>query len=804
MATIPFNQYTEEDIKNLFVTPALEHAHWSKQQMHMEYPFTAGEVVIQGRMVRRKAGKRADYLLDAADNYPVAIVEAKSGSHQPDDGLQQAIEYAQVLGLLFAYSSNGQMFVEHDISTGKMRTFPMDTFPTPEELKRRHEEALLQRARLIDTSKTKLLGQSLIADGASLIETPYYSDANTWPPRYYQRLAVNNTIEAIAAGKKKLLLVMATGTGKTYTAFQIIYRLHEWQQQLGRNMKILYLADRNVLIDQTMTQDFKPFSKFMTKVKGKTLEEGYDLYMSLYTQWVKSKDELKPGEEQPYKQFRHDYFDLIVIDECHRSSVDENKQWHDLLLHFDTAIQIGMTATPKQKEGADNVDYFGVPVYQYKLIDGIADGFLAPFRITRTYLDRDLEGYVPQPDEKDVNGLPLDKPIYVRTTFGRELQISARQRVVAHRITRMLKSIGRMTKTIVFCPDQEEALLMRAILVELNRDMVRRNPNYVVRITSDDRAGKMLLDDFINPYAKYPVIATTSELLSTGVDCKTVGLIAIDKEVGNAAMLKQMIGRGTRIFERKNKLMFEILDFRNATQYIDKEFDGNVEPTDWGDPKGDEGIGGNGDEDGDNTPKPDDSETGRERQQKLHVEGGKVSIVHEQVLYMKNDGSGLTTESVIDYTRREVKKHFPTLDVFHGAWRDADRKAAVLAAIENCDELLKAIREENPSLQDYDEFDLICHVAYGAKPLTRRERVEHVRKRDYLNRYQGKARQVLEGLMQKYGEVGISSIEDPVILNLSPFDQIAKRPRIMRGVFSSPEDYEKALRGLENELYNVG
>lgn len=806
MATIPFETLTEEDVKNQFITPALNAAGWSSELMHMEYPISDGRVVNKGKITYRKKADRADYLLDATENYPVAIVEAKSGSHQPDDGMQQAEKYAEKLGLLFAYSSNGKKFVEYDFERGTHRELPMNAFPRPAELIRRHQEALEKRVRGNEDPTARIDADPFIAQGAALIETPYYSDSDTWPPRYYQRLAVNKVIEAIVAGQKKLLLVMATGTGKTYTAFQIIYRLHTWFQSLGRNMKILYLADRNALIDQTMSQDFKPFRKFMSKVQGKKLEEGYDLYMSLYGQWVKKKSDLTPGEEQPYKKFGHDFFDLIVIDECHRGSVDEDKQWHDILEHFDTAIQLGLTATPKQKNGADNVEYFGAPIYQYRLIDGIDDGFLAPYHVTRSFLDKDLEGYIPAADEKDKDGLPLNKPIYLRTSFGRELQISGRQRVVAHRITKMLKDIGRMTKTIVFCPDQEEALLMRLLLAEQNREMMKRNPNYVVRITSDDRAGKMLLDDFIDAYTKYPVIATTSDLLTTGIDCKTVGLIVIDKEVNDVSIFKQMIGRGTRIFEHKNKLTFEILDFRNASRFLDTDFDGPTVPDDYivddgaGADSGKEDIADTGGDDGSGQP----DAPGGEKRRKLHIDGGEVVIVHEQVLSMNPDGLGMSTESVTDFTRRSVKKHFATLDVFRGAWRDADRKTAVLSSIEGCDKMLAAIREENPALRTYDDFDLICHIAYGAQPLTRRERVERVRKRDYLNRYQGKARQVIEGLMEKYSELGVADIEDPVILNLPPFDQIARRPRIMRGVFSSPEEYENALRELENEIYKVG
>ncbi len=781
---------SEEDIKSRYIQPALEAKGWDKFHMRLEYPYTAGQIVVQGSLKHRKRGKRVDYLLYSEDNYPIAVVEAKDRQHAPSDGIQQAIDYAHDLDLPFAYSSNGEYFVEHDMNSGEERTFGMDEFPTPLSLRERYRQ-------------WQFANKHLTEEGAQLLDIPYYSDSDSYPPRYYQRIAINRVIEAVACGQNRILLVMATGTGKTYTAFQIIHRLHA----SGRMKRILYLADRNILIDQTMRQDFKPFRRVMSKVQGKSAESGFEIYMSLYGQWVKNDNELLPGECQPYEHYAHDFFDLIIVDECHRSSINEDKEWHKILTYFDAATQIGLTATPKSVEGADNYEYFGRPVFSYSLSQGIADGYLAPYRVTKSFLNVDMEGYVTEEGEEDLFGTAIEESIFTRNSFGREIHITQRQKVVAYRITQMMKMVGRMTKTIVFCPDQEEAAIMRELLIAMNSDMVRRNPNYVVRITSNDRVGKSLLDNFIDPYEPYPVIATTSDLLTTGVDCKTCGLIVIDKEVSNPTTFKQMIGRGTRIFEKKDKMNFEILDFRGATLLFERGFDGDAETVEYTTPKktdegepspmppaGLDGRGGGG---------PTTQPPVKERR-KYFVEGREVQIVHEVVQFLGEDGKTLFTERLTDFTRKAIKKHFPTLDAFRGAWSAADKKQAILDELKEHNVLLDAVREENPHLQECDDFDIICHVAFDQRPLTRRERIEGVQKRNYLARYEGQAREVIEGLMEKYGETGITNIENPQILALNPFARIAKRPRIMRGVFSSPEDYNQAVRDLENELYNVG
>lgn len=779
MPTFLDKSLSEQDIRDRFITPALEQAGWDAEHRRAEYSFTAGAIIVNGTLKHRKQGKRADYILLTKENYPIAVVEAKDYNHTPSDGIQQAIDYAEILDIPFAYSSNGEAFVEHDMLTGKERTIENDNFPTP----------LALRARLQEHKR-------LTMEEQDIIDVPYYTDSDSFEPRYYQRIAINRTVEAVARGQKRILLVMATGTGKTYTAFQIIHRLHAAKKA----RRILYIADRNILIDQTMRQDFKPFSKIMTKIKGKEPESGYEIYMSLYEQWVKPEEDLQPGEQQPYMDFAKDFFDFIVVDECHRSSAREDSEWRKILEHFSSATQLGLTATPKAEEGANNIEYFGEPVYTYSLSQGIQDGFLAPYRVTQSFLNVDLEGYHATPDEKDINGLPLDE-LYTRDQYGRKISITRRQKVVAHRITQMLRRIGRMTKTIVFCPDQEEADVMRNILIQENQDKMKKYPHYVVRITSDDRVGKKLLDDFIDPDMEQPVIATTSELLSTGVDCKTCGLIVFDKEVKSMTQFKQMLGRGTRIYDKNNvhKLSFEVLDFRNVTNlFADPDFDGPVVTISY--PSGEKPAKGKKPQ----PPQEGDGDGAAEEhpQYKVHVEGHRgIKIVNEHVLYVGADGKTLTTESVTDYTRKAFKEKYATLDKFKGTWSTLDKKK-ILEDIDGGKELIDAVRDENPELRDMDIFDIVCHVAFDKKPLTRRERVNNVRKRGYLNKYNGQAREILDALIEKYQDNGILDFENLQTLNNDPFRRFGKRTRIMK-LFGDQEGkgYHKALAEIENELY---
>ena len=757
-------ELSEEDIKNRYITPALNAVGWAAEDMRMEKYFTDGRVIFQGGKHARKQGKKADYLLYSSPNYPIAIVEAKDNNHPVGGGLQQAMDYAQILDIPFAYSSNGDGFIEHDFLTGMEAEIPLDKFPPREQL--------LARVRA---------SKKLTPEQETVINQPYYWDAETHAPRYYQRIAINRTIEAVAKGQQRILLVMATGTGKTYTAFQIIERLHK----SGCKKKILYLADRNILIDQTMGQDFKPFKKIMTKVKGKELDSSYEIYMALYQQLV-SYDE---GVPDPFRDFKPEFFDLIMVDECHRGSAKEDSEWRKILEYFSGATQIGMTATPKVKNGANNLEYFGEPIFTYSLKQGIEDGFLAPYRVTNSFLNVDLNGWTPDgPQEIDLFGNVIPEQLYQRPDFGKELVIKTRREVVARRITQMLYKIGRMTKTIVFCPDVEEAEAMRQLLVNLNADMVKEDSRYVMRITGDDAVGKKQLGNFIEPDEAYPVVVTTSEMLSTGVDCKTCGLIVIDKEIGSMTEFKQIVGRGTRLKTDKGKWHFEILDFRNATKlFKDPEFDGEPELPD-------EPIHGGGKV---HESPPPPYNPGPKKYYINHVE---VKIDAETVSYLGADGKTQVVESFTDFTRKNIRGKFATLDVFIKRWTAEERKAAIVDELKEYDVLIDAIREANPDLAKVDVFDIICHVAFDQKPLTRSERANNVKKRNYLAKYEGQAREVLEALLVKYADDGILQMEQNEVLKLDPFSQIGTIPKIMK-LFGGREGYEAAVIDLKKQLY---
>ena len=758
-------ELSEEDIKNRYITLALNAVGWAAEDMRMEKYFTDGRVIFQGGKHARKQGKKADYLLYSSPNYPIAIVEAKDNNHPVGGGLQQAMDYALILDIPFAYSSNGDGFVEHDFLTGTETEIPLDKFPTREQL--------LERVRA---------KKNFTPEQEKVINQPYYWDADTHAPRYYQRIAINRTVEAVARGDKRILLVMATGTGKTYTAFQIIERLHKSECK----KKILYLADRNVLIDQTMGQDFKPFKKIMTKVKGKELDSSYEIYMALYQQLV-SYDE---GVPDPFTAFKPEFFDLILVDECHRGSAKEDSEWRKILEYFRGATQIGMTATPKVANGANNLEYFGEPIFTYSLKQGIEDGFLAPYRVTNSFLNVDLKGWAPEgPQEIDLFGNVIPEQLYQRPDFGRELVIKTRREVVARRITQMLYKIGRMTKTIVFCTDVEEAEAMRQLLVNLNADMVKEDSRYVMRITGDDAVGKKQLGNFIEPDEAYPVVVTTSEMLSTGVDCKTCGLIVIDKEIGTMTEFKQIVGRGTRLKTDKGKWHFEILDFRNATQmFKDPEFDGEPEM-----PEEPTHGGGGG---GLHEPK----HLYNLGPKKYYINHVEVKIDAETVSYLGADGKTQVVESFTDFTRKNIRGKFATLDDFIKRWSAEARKAAIVDELKEYDVLIDAIREANPDLAKVDVFDIICHVAFDQKPLTRRERANNVKKRNYLAKYEGKAREVLEALLVKYADDGILQMEQNDVLKLDPFSHIGTVPKIMK-LFGGREGYEAAVIDLKKQLY---
>ena len=771
MIPIEQSRLSEEDIKTRFITPALYRAGWSNEQFRMEHYFTDGRVIYQAGKPDRRKGKKADYLLFGSPNYPIAIVEAKDGEHPVGGGMQQAMEYAQMLDVPFAYSSNGRGFVEHDFLTGKETQLTMDQFPTQDSLLQR-----LQQAKRYSPQAAHIIGE------------PYYWDTNTHAPRYYQRIAINKTIEAVATGQSRILLVMATGTGKTFTAFQIIHRLMKSKAK----KKVLYLADRNVLIDQTMAQDFKPFSKVMTKVKDKTMDPSYEVYMALYQQLV-SNDEAAPD---PFTTFAPTFFDLIIVDECHRGSAKEDSEWRKILDYFASATQIGLTATPKVDNEANNLDYFGEPLYTYSLKQGIDDGFLAPYRVTNSFLNIDLSGWSPREGEEDIHGQLIAEGYFSRKDFGRSLAIRQRREIVARRITQMLHQIGRMTKTIVFCTDVEEADAMRQLLVTMNADLCLKDPRYVMRITGDDAIGKRQLDNFIDVDEPCPTVVTTSQMLSTGVDCKTCGLIVIDKEIGSMTEFKQIVGRGTRLRTDKGKWHFEILDFRNATaKFRDQEFDGDPEmpepqPTHK--------------QRHDTTP-PDDSATEENRKPIRHdkylIDGENVAIATEIVSYLDADGT-MVSESITDFTRKKIRRQYQSHDLFVAHWSKAAKKKAIIDELKEYDVLIDAVREANPHLKEMDVFDIICHVAYDKPPITRSERVNNVKHGDYLSRYQGEARQVLEMLLDKYAENGILELEDSNILEVAPLNTFGRPPKII-GLFGDVAHFNAVLTELKNELYKT-
>lgn len=770
---------SEEDVKGMYITPAIKARGWEHGPSYcMEYSFTDGRVYVAGSFSVHGKKKSADYFLyDGAKEKPLTIIEAKKASVDLATGIQQAIDYAKILDLPIAYASNGKMFREYDLLTGEQQDLEMSKFPTLEELKVRIRQE-----------------KGLTAEQQSVVDQPYYYSPQTHEPRYYQRIAIDRTVEAVAKGENRILLVMATGTGKTFTAFQILWRLRS--SNFLKHNRILYIADRNILIDQTMNQDFKPFKKVMTKVENKTMDSSFEIHMALYQQLVSYKDDVPDA----YTQFDPDFFDLIVVDECHRGSAKENSEWRKVLTYFKSAIHLGLTATPKQTAEANNFDYFGAPIYTYSLKQGIEDGFLAPYKVTKCFLNVDETGYTP--NIKDIISAGTDeiKDYYSRHAFGKEITLIERQRLVAKRITEKLKEIGRMKKTIVFCSDIDEAGIMRDLLVEMNADMMKKDPRYIMRITSQDYENKKQLDNFIYPDSAYPVVVTTSDLLTTGVDCKTCALIVIDKEISSMTTFKQMIGRGTRLYEDKNKFFFDILDFRGATElFRDPGFDGEdfiIDP-----PTGGEGGGGGaptppgGGPGGD----PPGSEPPVERK-KYVFKGRGIRLNGEQLMVLGMDGKELETTNVIDFTRKNIRQKYASLHDFINTWSATDRHQAIMDELAEYSVLIDAVREARPELLESDVFDIICHVAYGQKPLTRRERANNVKKRNYFAKYQGKAREVLEALLDKYADQGVLNLEDPQMLRLDPFSKIGTPVKII-SLFGGKDGYQAAIRELEQQLY---
>ena len=792
---------SERDICTKFITPAIEKAGWDKHtQLLEEVSFTDGKIFVRGRLTARGKAKRADYILYYKPNIPIAIVEAKDNNHSVRSGIQQALDYARILDIPCVFSSNGDGFLFHDRSSDDQnieQELSLDEFPTPQRL-----WEIYKKYKGITTTEEE-----------TIVAQEYFFDGTGRRPRYYQQIAVNRTVEAIAKGQNRLLLVMATGTGKTYTAFQIIHRL--WKS--GTKKRILFLADRNALIDQTKRGDFKHFKDKMTVVKQRMVDKSYEIYLALY-------QGLSGGEEDKnvYKQFSPDFFDLIVIDECHRGSAKEDSAWRDILSYFNKATHIGLTATPKETKETSNTEYFGDPVYTYSLKQGIDDGFLAPYRVIRVALNVDAEGWRPTKGQVDKHGNAIEDRVYNKKDYDRNLVIDERTDLVAKKVTEFLKGYDRYAKTIIFCVDIDHAERMRSALSRYNADLVKENYKYIMQITGDNDEGKRELDNFINPEERFPVIATTSELMTTGVDAQTCKVIVLDANINSMTKFKQIIGRGTRINEEFDKLYFTILDFRNATDlFADKDFDGDpirVKPITQDDP-----IDIVITEEEDDTIKAIDTETGeeiefkkatirypdgtqpngswvaKEPRQKVYVNGVDVSILVSREMYFDHTGKPITT-SLKDYTKEIIKGQFASLDDFLKSWNNAERKEAIISELQQQGVMVEALYQAVD--RQVDLFDLICHVAYDMPPLTRKERANNVKKRNYFTKYGEQARKVLEALLDKYADEGITNIESIEVLRVNPFDEFGSPLEIINQ-FGSKEKYLDAVKELEFELYKT-
>jgi type I restriction enzyme R subunit len=787
---------SEADIKEKFITPSVTKAGWDEHtQLGREIFFTDGRIYVKGKITARGKRKFADYILFYKPNVPIAIIEAKDNNHSVKAGIQQALGYANTLDIPFVFSSNGDGFYFHDktVTSGNIETeLSNDEFPSPEELWEKYK-----KYKGIEDKEVE-----------NVISTDYFLDGSGRSPRYYQQIAINRTIEAVAKKQDRILLVMATGTGKTYTAFQIIYRL--WKS--GAKKRILFLADRTSLIDQTARGDFRHFKDAMTIIKHKQIDTAYNVYLALYQGLSDSKS------DDAYKQFSPEFFDLIVVDECHRGSAKEDSKWREILDYFKTATHLGMTATPKETTETSNIHYFGEPVYTYSLRQGIDDGFLAPYKVIKVTLDIDAEGWRPTKGFLDKNGNPVEDRIYNRTDFDKNIVVDERRELVARKITEFLKGNDRFAKTIVFCIDIEHAEGMRTALANANADLVAQNNKYVMQITGDNEEGKRELDSFINPSERYPVIATTSKLMTTGVDAQTCKLIVLDSNIGSPTEFKQIIGRGTRINEEYGKTYFTIMDFRNVTNlFADPNFDGD--PVMIKDVTEDDDISGTDDEitdepivdvvDGGDvdfpTPEPPTITGGGtitdppNPREKIRVNGVEVRILNERVQYLGADGQ-IITESLKDYTKKNVIEKYATLETFLNSWKNADKKKAIVEALEQQGIFFEALKEEIG--KDFDPFDLICHVAYEAKPLTRKERANNVKKRNYFTKYGEKAQSVIKSLLDKYADDDLLTIESLDVLKLDPLNKLGSPLEIINA-FGGKENYIKALKELENELYKA-
>lgn len=767
----------EETTKMRFITPALTNAGWDLEHISCEdYFFSDGKVVIDGKNGKRNGkGKKTDYQLCYPDtNIPLAVVEAKDYQKSSGHGLQQAIDYARILDVDFAYSSNGKEFVEHDLTTGKECIIAMDAFPSPEVLWQRHCYA-----------------HGLTEKQAEETATPYHYDYDSTTPRYYQRIAINRVIEAVTKGQRRLLLVMATGTGKTYTAFQIVWRLRE----MGLK-RVLYLADRNVLLDQTISGDFKPLNNVTTKVQSKKLDSAYEVFFSSYQQLV---DEDAPDVRQPFEQLDPSFFDLIIVDECHRGSARADSSWRKILEYFNNAIQLGMTATPKETKGVSTSDYFGDPLYTYSLKQGIEDGFLAPYRVKRIHLDVDKFGFIPTSGQTDDYGEEIEQKEFTQRDINRSIVFTDRDKQVAKEITSFLKAEGRFQKTIVFCEDIEHAERMRQALVNENTDITAEHPDYILRCTGDIQNKEAILDNFMDVDELYPAILTTSKLLTTGVNCKTCKCIVLDNSFGEQGMteFKQIVGRGTRIKEDKDKLYFTVLDFKDATRlFADKDFDGDP-PVIYDPPQ----IPGLVDPPINSNPPdaPEPPDTPGEKRVKYYISDLSVEVIGEQVQYYW-DGQ-LHTESLVDYTKKNIHKHYSSLEYFILRWNSEDKKAAICEELESQGVLLEHLREQVGN-EEMDDFDLICHIAYNVPAMTRRERAQAVKDSGYLDQFNEAAKKVLEALLDKYATSSIKDLDDIEILQLNEFKELGSVPNIVK-IFGGKEQFLQAAQALENQLYKM-
>ncbi|EFG6112260.1 DEAD/DEAH box helicase family protein [Escherichia coli] len=805
MAELNLSNLTEADIITKCVMPAILNAGWDNTtQIRQEVKLRDGKVIVRGKVAARRTVKSADIVLYHKPGIPLAVIEAKANKHEIGKGMQQGIEYARLLDVHFVFATNGDGFIFRDATAAEgeclEKQITLDDFPSPAELWRKF-----------------CLWKGYTQAQLPVITQDYYDDGSGKSPRYYQLQAINKTIEAVSNGQNRVLLVMATGTGKTYTAFQIIWRL--WKSK--NKKRILFLADRNILVDQTKNNDFQPFGTAMTKVSGRTIDPAYEIHLALY-QAITGPEE----DQKAFKQVAPDFFDLIVIDECHRGSASEDSAWREILDYFSSATQIGLTATPKETHEVSSTDYFGDPVYVYSLKEGIEDGFLAPYKVVRVDIDVDLQGWRPTKGQTDLNGEVIDDRIYNQKDFDRTMVIDERTELVARTITDYLKRTNPMDKTIVFCNDIDHAERMRRALVNLNPEQVKKNDKYVMKITGDDEIGKAQLDNFINPKKPYPVIATTSELMTTGVDAKTCKLVVLDQNIQSMTKFKQIIGRGTRIDERYGKLWFTILDFKKATElFADERFDGIPEkvmdttPEDIADPESDfeeklEEISEHDEEQVtgvDEPPAPpyqvtdtDDvgplPEEDEKKIRKFHVNGVAVGVIAQRVQYYDADGK-LVTESFKDYTRKTLLKEYASLNDFTRKWQDADRKEAIIHELEQQGIIWEVLAEEVG--KDLDPFDMLCHVVYGQPPLTRKERAENVRKRNYFTKYSEAAQAVLDNLLDKYADAGVQEIESIQVLKLKPFDSMGTLPEIIKTGFGDRNGYNQALSELENEIYQL-